>query len=272
MISMNVVSVRLPSKYDAIHNLDGEISIPGTSDNTLHWFALSTLQPYVTPFLDYIALGSDITSPSIQNPTGAMPPSPPGYWEMPQWGGDINGNASAIFLKGPELDFSNFTDPEIVFAWDLRGLVELYDAGTATDYTDDIVTFNLANPFSISISVQEKSSPTSASASDSTPPAEVLLPTISGPGTIADPDGILSEQTVLQWVNPIDEDFDKAVIVRKADPAPTSRADGELAYGGFEPNFCDITGTVGVHYYYRVFAVDFSGNYSEGMVLDQVQH
>ena len=41
-------------------------------------------------------------------------------------------------------------------------------------------------------------------------------------------------------------------------------------YAGYEPNFCDTEAEQGSHYYYLICAVDFSGNASEGIVVDAV--
>jgi hypothetical protein len=87
------------------------------------------------------------------------------------------------------------------------------------------------------------------------------MPAISGPTTYS----------TLQWISPKDPDFDKVVIVRKAGSAPTSKTDGDIVYDGYLPNYCDTTGSSGVHYYYLVYTVDNSGNASTGIVLDQVQ-
>ena len=75
----------------------------------------------------------------------------------------------------------------------------------------------------------------------------------------------------LQWVNPIDEDFDKVVITRKDSSAPLYQGDGDIVYEGYEPAHPDLTGTSGVEYYYLVQTVDYSGNASSGVVLSKVQ-
>ena len=137
----------------------------------------------------------------------------------------------------------------------------MYDGGV-DDLSRRIVTFNLSSPFSISLILQEKESEPTPLPEDDMPPGEVLLPAISGPSTY----------NTIQWINPKDRDFDKVVIVRKSGSPPANHSDGEIVYEGYEPNYCDSTGISGIHYYYLVYTVDFSGNYSTGVHLDQVQH
>jgi hypothetical protein len=98
--------------------------------------------------------------------------------------------------------------------------------------------------------------------SDSSPPSEVYMLAARGG----------RYKTVLQWVNPADEDFKSTKIIRKQDSAPTSSNDGELIYDGYRPAFADITGITGVHYYYLIQTVDTSANVSNGVVVDRVQN
>lgn len=221
----------------------------------LHYFSVGTLQPYITPTLSFITIGNDILTSGIQNPNGES-----GRWVLP--GGATSGNSSQIFLPGNEIDLSSYDNPEITLVWDLYNLVEVYDAGTPST-VDDIVTFNLSNPFPVRLDVQEyRPQEQIGDPDDSTPPGDVSLLAIAGANTY----------NTLQWINPIDEDFDSVTIVRKAAAPPIDRNDGELVYQGFEPNYCDTTAVSGTHYYYLIQAVDFAGNFSPGVFLDQVQH
>jgi hypothetical protein len=143
----------------------------------------------------------------------------------------------------------------------MTDLVEIYDAGTPDVYTDDIVTFKVDDPFPVSLTIQENEADPSPSGDDTTPPDDVIAAAISGPTTY----------NTLQWINPIDEDFDKVVVVRKAGSAPADRNDGEVVYDSYKPNYVDSTGTSGTDYYYTIYAVDRAGNYSAGVTLNQVQ-
>jgi|GEM_PF-2473177 len=256
----SVVGVELPAAYDAIDfgAEAGEVTGIANAPENLRFFGFEALQPFDTGagFLSYITIGSNIEESGIQNPAGEI-----GTWVNPVT--ETTGNAvSLYFATDQQLDFSAFTNPEIVFDWDLDDLVQIWDAGTPGDLSDDIVTFNVTDPFPFGISVIEDQGVPADTGSDTTAPSEVLSPAISGPTT----------WNTLQWINPRDPDFKEVVIVRKADSAPTGPGDGEEVYRNYQPNYVDATGTSGVHYYYLVRTVDFAGNESDGVVLDQVQH
>ncbi len=252
---MSIVGIDLSHDYDAI-SLPGEITdqLNGVDPN-LHYFSFDYLQPYITTFLSYLTIGEDISSAGVQNPLGED-----GVWKIP--GNETGGNSTQIFLPGMGIDLSIYTNPEIIFFWDMNNLIEIYDAGTV-EKSDDIITFNLSNPFPVSLLIQENQDSNSIDRSgDITPPSEVYFPAISGANTY----------NTLQWINPKDEDFDEIVIVRRADFAPSGVNDGNIVYRGYEPNYCDTSGSSGTHYYYSIYTVDFAGNYSSGIVLDQIQH
>ena len=252
----SLVGVSLPSEYDG-KTLSGEYDgIPGLPAD-LRFFSFADLQPFETNdgFLSYLTIGSDIAEDSIQNPNGEM-----GTWEVPLT--ETNGNAVSLFFPLEEdIDFSPYENPEICFNWDMTDLVEIYDAGTPDIYTDDIVTFKVDDPFPVSLTIQENEADPSPSGDDTTPPNDVIAAAISGPTTY----------NTLQWINPIDEDFDKLVVVRKAGSAPADKNDGEVVYDSYKPNYVDSTGTSGTDYYYTIYAVDRAGNYSAGVTLNQVQ-
>jgi len=258
---ISVVGIDLGADYDAV-TLPNEATaelIDYSLTSGLHYFTMAEIQPFDVPFLSYLIIGNDITTEGIQNPSGEMPPADPGYWELPGANNYTSGNASMIFIPGEAVDFSSFANPEIVFNWDLTDLIEVYE-GVGPGPDDDVVTFNLARPFPVDITIQEKSYDVAAPvAGDVIPTGEVQLGAIYGN----------SSYNVLIWINPPDEDFEKIVIVRKEGSEPVDGADGDVVYEGYEPNFCDITGTAGVHYYYKIFTVDYSGNYSSGVVLDK---
>ena len=253
----SVSGISLPPVYDGIA-LAGDVTdqIDGLPAG-LRYFGFESLQPIETNngFLSYLTIGSNVAEDGIQNPTGAM-----GTWINPVT--ETSGNSvSLYFAAESSIDFRSFTNPEIVFDWNLDGLVQVWDAGSPLVYADDIVTFRLNDPFPVSIVVQENVSTAGSDPNDSTPPAEVVAPAISGPTTY----------NTLQWINPRDTDFKEVVVTRRAGSAPASRNDGEEVYRGHQPNHVDSGGASGTHYFYLVQTVDTSGNYSSGVVLDQVQ-
>jgi len=258
---MSIVGIDLGADYNSVsltNEITGTLGMYFTVVPGRHYFEFSSLQPYNVDFLSYLIIGSDIDTTGIQNPTSAMPPSDPGYWELP--GGSTSGNASMIFIPGKEIDFPSFSNPKVIFNWDLTNIVQVYE-GPTTAKNDDIVTFNLTTPFPVSITVEENSDQSSNSGNnDTTAPEEVTLYAIYG----------TSSYNVLIWINPTDTDFEKIVIVRKNGSEPTSKDDGGVVYEGYEPNFCDTTTTPGSHYFYKIFTVDYAGNYSAGAALDRI--
>jgi hypothetical protein len=252
MYIKSCLKVSLGSSYDGVW-LPGQVGID-LADPSVHWFGFDSLQPFNCSFLSYVTIGSDISAPGIQNPGGTMPPN--GVWDLGGLG-TTSGNATSIFLPGPDIDLGGYTNPEVVLMYQMNGLIEVYDNSTPSTYSDDIVTLNLADPFPVSLEVREHSG--AGSGSDSTAPGEVSFLHLSGTGN-----------NTLQWINPQDSDFDKVVVVRKAGSAPVDKNDGSVVYSSYEPNFCDTNGVPGTDYYYRVFAVDFSGSWSSGVVGNKV--
>jgi len=249
MYVKSVVGVPMGAEYNGIM-LPGELTGTEYTEVGIHWFAFDTLQPYQCTFLSYLVIGSDIASPGIQNPQGSTQ-----SWDVGPLG-STSGNATAIFLPSGGIDFSAYTDPELVFSYAMEDLIEVYDNNTPSDPMDDIVTLKLSNPFPIALAQREQSDNSSGSGGDSAPPGEVLFPAVCGSGN-----------NTIQWINPQDSDFDKVVIVRKENAAPQGVADGSTVYSGHEPNFCDSSGISGTDYHYRLFTVDFAGNHSTGVVV-----
>ncbi|KKT55333.1 MAG: Peptidoglycan-binding domain 1 protein [Candidatus Giovannonibacteria bacterium GW2011_GWB1_44_23] len=63
-------------------------------------------------------------------------------------------------------------------------------------------------------------------------------------------------QIVLTWKNPVDVNFVRARVIRKANSALISPNDGEIIYEGDKEEFTDTTAKPGVKYYYAVFSLD----------------
>ena len=97
---------------------------------------------------------------------------------------------------------------------------------------------------------------------DTIPPSEVYMLAATGS----------SGKTVLQWVNPIDTDFDYIQITRKENSAPLNNSDGDEVFKSYKPVFMDKTGVSGTDYYYLVQTVDKSGNISNGKTASKIQN
>lgn len=250
----SLIGVNLGADYAGIV-LDQQITddelLP---DDGLHYFTFDYLQPFKTGFLGYITIGENITEKGIQNPSGDS-----GIWNIP---GDPPslGNSSQAFFPGESLDLSVFTHPEIVFFWNMSGLIEVYDRGS-DDPSMHVVTFALANPFPVCLSLQEmQPGSLNGDPGDTEPPDDVLCAAAV----------VLDDSIVLQWINPKDEDFHQVIIMRKEGSPPAGLDDGDEVYSGHEPNFCDTLVQPGITYFYRVYAVDHSGNSSSGIVVSTV--
>ena len=254
----SITGVALPQEYvDAGVNF-GEMPASYDLPAGLACYPFDDLQPFETNdgFLSYLTFGADVGENGIQNPLGEV-----GNWDLPT--GSTTGNAVSLFFKiGSPIDLSPYANPEIVFNWDLENLIEIWDHGTPANLSDDIITYSLSNPFPVSLSVRENVNRNNSSASDITAPSEVISPAIAGANT----------WNTIQWINPVDRDFKEVVVVRKAGSAPADRRDGEEVYRSYIPNYIDVSGGSGTDYYYRVFTLDYSGNYSSGVVLHQIQH
>ena len=252
----SITGIVLPPQYDGIR-LEGEVQIIEGLPPGLRYYGFEDLQPIETNngFLSYLTIGIDVEENWVQNPSGDM-----GTWVNPVT--TTSGNAVALYLSSDNsIDISYFEEPEILFQWDMENLVEIWDNGTPTYYNDDIVTYKLHDPFPVSLVIRENAVKLGSS-TDTIAPSDVIGTAISGQ----------SAYNILQWINPQDEDFKEISIVRKVGQAPADRTDGEEVYRSHIPNYIDMTGTSGTHYYLLIQKVDKSRNYSTGVVLDQTQY
>lgn len=252
---LSITGVDLPDEYDGVE-LRGEVQDVEGLPAGLRYFTFEDLQPIEINqgFLSYLIIGADVEKNRIQNPQGEI-----GTWINPVT--ITTGNAVAFYLKSDSsIDVSSFDDPELLLHWDMQDLVEIWDNGTPLDLSDDIVTYNLSDPFPVSLVIREYQMK-SGSLTDTTAPSDVIIPAIAGQNSV----------NTLQWINPQDDDFKEVSIIRKAGAAPSDRTDGEEVYRSHIPNFVDVSGTTGTHYYYLIQSVDYSGNYSPGVVVDQMQ-
>lgn len=253
---LSIIGIELPKEYDGV-KLPGEIEeIEGLPDG-LRYFSFEHLQPIETNtgFLSYLTIGTDVNENWIQNPLGEI-----GKWVNPVT--TTRGNAVGIYLSTIEqIDISSFEDPEILLHWDMIDLVEIWDNEQPQNPHAHTITFKLHDPFPVSLFIRENIA-NKGNHGSSLAPSDVIIPAIAGS----------SSYNTLQWINPQDEDFMEVSIVRKAGKKPQNRTDGEEVYRGYVPNYVDLTGTSGIHYFYLIQTVDYSGNYSDGVILDQVQN
>jgi len=233
---MSMVGVDLGADYNDVI-LPNEIqNLPqGFPDSSLHYFSFSSLQPFKTGFLGTIVSGGDISEAGIQNPEGIF-----GVWDTID--GETTGNSSHVFLPGDAIGLSSIENAELTFAWDMTDLIQVYDNKTFSEKTDDVVTFNLSNPFPVSLIVREHINISPSEPGDTIPPGDVFSPAISGSNTY----------NTLQWINPTAYDFAYVSITRKAGSQPVDHTDGEVVYKGYKTCYYDSTGNSGTHYYYRI--------------------
>jgi hypothetical protein len=69
------------------------------------------------------------------------------------------------------------------------------------------------------------------------------------------------------WQNPPDIDFQKVIIVRSPQFYPRDPNEGKIIYEGSGKYVFDTNFEIGKTYYYSLFSVDKSGNYSSGGVI-----
>ncbi len=227
-------------------------------DSGLRYFEFEGLQPFPGN-LGFIAIGTDFSQTGIQNAAGVI-----GDWDLP--GGSTDGNATAVFAATETpIDFSGFVNPEIVFNWELKDIVELYrvpgpDDTLATADDEFILTLALDNPFPLSITIQENTEPAGAADAD-TAPGPVMAPWAGSASSLDT--SITDVWNVMHWINPTDPSFDHVVILRKADGTyPSSPTDGELVHEGYKPAFVDPTANPPAAYRYTIWAVSATGRYS----------
>ena len=122
----SVVVVDLGEKYKGVNIGNSEITNhPLISiKDTEHMFPFQVLQPLPHGFFGSIIMSSEVSKP---------------YPLVSGTGG--------IVLPLQKVDFSDFENPTVNLSWDMDKLLEVYDNNTPDDVDDDVITFNLSNPF-----------------------------------------------------------------------------------------------------------------------------
>lgn len=88
------------------------------------------------------------------------------------------------------------------------------------------------------------------------------------PGQVRDPKvKEFDRQISLSWENPTDADFVRTVIIRKEGSTPASRSDGVKVYEGNGTDLSDVYLENNKEYFYALFAVDLSSNYSAATTI-----
>lgn len=72
-------------------------------------------------------------------------------------------------------------------------------------------------------------------------------------------------RATFSWTNPTESQFHHVVLIRNQSHLPVNRNDGEILYQGPNTSYTDNGLTNGSTYYYAIFAVDGSNNYSSGI-------
>lgn len=70
---------------------------------------------------------------------------------------------------------------------------------------------------------------------------------------------------VISWTNPSDSDLTEVMVRRTDNGSPRNQNDGQLVYRGLTETFIDFNVEAGKTYYYAIFAIDKSSNYSKAM-------
>lgn len=253
------IGVVLPEVYDGqtLRFNDGYFETETYTENGVTYFSFRQLCPFKQQVFK-LTFSSTFTESHILYPGN---PGDAFIEYQTIVGSTITGGSSVeIPLKTP-LNFNSYKNPELYFDWELESLIQIWDSNTPTDYSDDVICFRLDNPIPVEVGVREnKDNSYLANESDHTAPADV-----------SQLEFIADYRNLIAWVNPTDRDFKETVITRKEGSAPADRKDGDNIYRGYFPVFGDYYGTQGVDYYYLIQTVDYSGNYSEGKVVHQIQ-
>lgn len=94
------------------------------------------------------------------------------------------------------------------------------------------------------------------------------LPDVTPPTNPSDLRAIGQDgQVLLEWVNPVAEDFVEVIVVARGDRFATDPSDGREVYRGMGQGAVDVALLPRQIYYYAVFARDRNGNLSSGAIV-----
>ena len=236
--------------------------ISGLKSGNLHFFNFADLIPLEgsnrTSVMSMF-FSDKITEPMILNPDGSYASFNPAL--------GVSGNAtrglSGYVLYLPSEDVLMDSDMELVFSWDLKNLIEVYDNNTPSDQSDDLITLRLDNPFPVSLySVENtQSSLLIEDDEDNQNPPDVNYLDIRTWNDYYD-----GNIVYVKWVNPPITDLSKITIIKKTGNAPRNETDGEVVYSADFPVFKDKDIQTGNTYYYFVIVEDTEGKKSNGLV------
>jgi len=229
-----------------------------------------TTLPALSPFA-FSATTTDAINITITVDEAAAPPAPPGTGG----GGPIGTPATVQII---DVDITVATDTATILWETNKPAISTLAWGTTTEYTlgtlseIDLATLHSATLpgltpdteylFFIEVDDLQVSRQGYAgtfrtlSLPDIEPPANVSNFVAQGTETSVD----------LSWENPPDEDFDLVRIVRSDTFFPLTPFEGVVVYEGRGAETRDRDVEEGITYYYSAFALDESGNPSEGSI------
>lgn len=218
-------------------------------------------------FLATTTDGVDITLTVTEAVTPPTPPGgggggPPGYDTV-----EII-NVETIVATNTATVLWETTRPAVsTFSW---GLTTEYSDGTLQEISlseDHLAVLNDLTPDSLYYFFIEVDDITTGIQGYAGVFRTLPIPDIQPPTNISNFQAVGTEDSVdLTWNNPLDEDFDLVRIVRSVDFFPLSPTEGKVVYEGRGTEGIDTDVEQGVTYYYSAFALDESGNPSEGSI------
>lgn len=239
----SLIAIKLPSQYDNIR-LNGETQGPRNMQAYgVHWFNYSRLIPYKCGSFRCYFFGNATEIPDLGTICAYMNDGRAPARDLGPLG--THGGTTGIYLGGfsldPTIDYQQ-ENVNLIFNYDMEGLVHIYDNNTPYDYTDDIVTLNPSNPFPITITTKKQEAPQAQnSPTTSNPPGPVSMVCISGRK---------NSDLTLQWLNPPDTDFDSVQIYRRDE----DKQEYEFLEDTHIPVFVDKTADPSKEYEYRLTA------------------
>lgn len=273
VVTHQYVSVDLGPEYSGvrlIQELDPAVLLDVDTDPRLHYFDFGILIPYdpggIRPY------GVDPYSGAFE--FGGWSPSWLTFWEnlvepaVHTFTSESNPTYEIVGMAFPgvEYDFTTYVDPLITLVFDFSELLTLYDSNTPGDPSDDVIALDFINPLDFEVVIAERDEVDAYTSEAGAPDAvryAQLTTRFVGSCYGAE------QRNYLHWVNPRNDDLDKVTVVRKEGSPPTSITDGTVIYSGFYPACIDFTATVFGDYQYALFAVDFDGNVSQPVVVDE---
>ncbi len=254
--STSEVYVDLGEKYKDV-NFPKELR--DKKRGSIHCFHLNDLIPLKSTSVIAMIFAPEITSPMILNPDGQYAKFNPffnGQHPDEQWG--MEGSVLCL----PMTQFDPLENNEIIFNWKLEDLIEVYDNKTPNDYSDDLITLRLDNPFPVTLYTTDSTNSPIDDTADGLPPPPVA--NFTGKTFEDFYDGNV---VFLNWLNPSVKDFNKVRIIKKEGTAPSDQNDGTIVYEGKFPICKDLDVEKGKTYFYSIYVEDTEAQVSRGETI-----